>query len=103
MVVTPTVGRKVWFRPSTYDRNQMAVKSNGDGTLDPLDATVVAVWNDRLVNLVIFDVNGQKHVRTSAILRQEGDEPPNSGGPYCEWMPYQSAQAKKHAAKEPTV
>lgn len=34
---------------------------------------------------------------TSVLLLQEGNERPSGGG-FCEWMPYQIGQAKKHEA-----
>lgn len=91
--ITPTVGRKVWYRPSEQERvgeNAMTVAPG-----EPLDATVVAVWNDNCVNLVIFDANGMKHVRCSAYLRQGEDSLPDWVSAYAEWMPYQIGQAKK--------
>ncbi len=88
-MITPTVGRKVWYRPSEADKHVMAYSDN-----EPLDATVVAVWNNRCVNLAIFDTDAKMHARHSVPLIQEGDAPPY--GNYAEWMPYQTAQAKKH-------
>jgi len=85
-MITPTIGRKVWFRPNKAE----SMARNGD---QPMDATVVYVWNDRMVNLVIFDHVGGQHMRPCVLLMQ-GDEsyvPVNS---YCEWMPYQLGQAK---------
>lgn len=94
-IVTTTVGRKVWYRPSAYDKS-------GPGGMQvageqPCDATVVCVHNDRLVNLVVFDHNGNMHKRTSVTLLQEDDVAPN-GPSYAEWMPYQTAQKKRHEA-----
>jgi hypothetical protein len=61
---------------------------------DPLDATVIAVWGDRCVNLAIFDIYGTLHGHQSVLLLQDGDERP-TGGRFAEWMPYQQAQAAK--------
>lgn len=91
-MIKPTVGRKVWYRPSVHDRASMTA------TDQPLDATVVAVHNDNCVNLVIFDYNGVMHTRCSAYLKQDEPAPSWVQG-YAEWMPYQTAQAK---AAEPT-
>jgi hypothetical protein len=95
-MIKPTVGRKVWYRPSPED---IAGTAQGDkmevnGT-EPLDATVVAVWSDRLVNLAIFDIYAKVHERRSVTLLQEGDALPQFYGRYAEWMPYQTGQAKK--------
>lgn len=96
MVTSPTVGRKVWYRPSESDRlgeNGMFVNLN-----QPLDATIVCVFNDRMVNLVVFDSNGNQFRRLSVTLVQPGDEIP-VGGRYCEWMPYQVKQHEKKAGE----
>ncbi len=60
---------------------------------EPLDATVIAVWGDRLVNLAIFDIYGTLHARRSVTLVQDEDTRP-IGGRFAEWMPYQVATAK---------
>jgi hypothetical protein len=93
-MIVPTVGRKVWYRPSEQDKAGVAdtpMEVNGD---EPLDATVIAVWGDRLVNLAIFDIYGTLHARRSVPLLQDGDARPH-GGRFAEWMPYQTAQAAK--------
>lgn len=57
-------------------------------------ATVVAVWSDTCVSLQVLDCNGIAWQRTSVHLCQ-GDSYGNpGGGPWCEWMPYQKAQAE---------
>jgi hypothetical protein len=85
----------VWYRPIVSD-----FIHSGMVTIDsqPLDATVVAAHGDRCVNLVIFDAVGEKHVRQSVTLMQEGDAPPVDRG-YAEWMPYQA----KAAARDPAL
>lgn len=69
----------------------------------PLDATVLAVWGDRLINAEVVDTMGKHFVKMSATLVQEGDTLPTFGqadaegnrtpGGYFQWMPYQQAQA----------
>lgn len=105
-VITPTVGRKVWYRPSEADLagNKGMQQYSGQ----PLDATVIAVWNDRMVNLKITDNAGRDYVRTSVPLRQDGDPVPGQTDGkgnfhaymHCEWMPYQKGQAAKAEAAE---
>jgi hypothetical protein len=100
-MIKPTVGRKVWYRPSAGDiagsGTLPAMNTAGAGvSCAPLDATVVAVWGDRCVNLAIFDIYAQVHERRSVTLKQEGDTIPD-GMAYAEWMPYQVGQAKKDA------
>jgi hypothetical protein len=84
IVITPTIGRIVWFYPATYKPGEQ-----------PLAALVTYVWNERMVNLAVFDANG-RHVdgTTSVRLVQPQDERPQSGY-YCTWMPYQVGQAQK--------
>lgn len=85
MVIKPTVGRVVWFRFQP--------------DLSPLAAIVAHVWSDSCVNLAIFGQDGvpMSNPPTSVRLIQEGETPP-VGCCYCEWMPYQIGQAKKHEA-----
>lgn len=103
MIVTPTVGRKVWYRPSKFDTTGIGAMQHIIG--QPLDATIIAVWGDRCINLQIIDIMGKVFTKTSATLKQEGDTMPvdaedNEVFGYAEWMPYQAAQAKKHAAED---
>ena len=65
----------------------------------PLAAIVAHVFNDALVNLAVFDSNGQPHSRTSVPLVQEGEDKPEHGY-FCSWMPYQVGQAAKQAKPE---
>lgn len=87
-LIKPTVGRVVWFHQGTA--------GVFPGSEDTRAAIVAHVWSDRMVNLSVFDANGNVHSRTSVPLVQPGDEIPPSGF-YCEWMPYQVGQAKKAA------
>lgn len=95
-MITPTIGRRVWFRPSAA-----LIESSGMTVHDkavPLDAGIVYVWNDRLVNLDVTDHAGV-HLAITSVPLIHGDEPV---GPmpffYAEWMPYQNGQAKKTEA-----
>lgn len=98
-MIKPTVGRVVWYRPSEEDLVSMTTFH--DVPAQPLAAIVAYVWNDRLVNLTVSDHNGATQQRTSVPLVQEGDTP-FAGGRYCEWMPYQVGQAKKHDGEKAT-
>ena len=94
-MIPPTIGREVWFQPN-------GTKPVADGKPiyifadQPLDATVVCVWGDRIVNLTVADHGGQVHAFRSVTLRQDGDAVPI--GHYCEWMPHQAAKAKQASA-----
>lgn len=91
-IITPTVGRKVWYRPSAHDQQgPVPMQSSGD---QPLDATIIAVWSAHCVNLLVTDMVGRTFPVLSATLVQDGYPVP-SGGRYAEWMPYQQGQARK--------
>ncbi len=89
-VIAPTPGRVVWFYPAENDPLFVA------GYAEPRAAIVARVWNDRLVNLTVFDADGNPHPRTSVFLIQPGD--PTTASSHCRWMPYQIGQAAKHSA-----
>lgn len=90
-MITPSIGRVVWFTPYTstdsrHDKRQ------------PLPALISYVWNDRLVNLAVFDQNGNSiGGATSVILLQDNDPKPEMGY-FASWMPYQIQQAEKQKA-----
>jgi len=102
-IITPTVGRKVWYRPSAFDMQGPDAMVCVTG--QPLDATVIAVWGDRMVNLLVIDIMGKVIPQLSITLVQECDLTPMQGvqdkdgnptpGGYAEWMPYQTKQAAK--------
>jgi hypothetical protein len=103
-IIKPTVGRKVWYRPSKSDLHgpvpMTVAGSVHAGTAQPLDATVLAVWGDRCINVQVLDITGKAFTKMSVTLKQEGDTMPvDTEGEellgYCEWMPYQQGQAKK--------
>lgn len=91
-IITPTIGRKVWFHPN-------GLKLTTAGPIEvfdekqALDATIVCVYGDLMVNLSVTDHGGRVHSVRSCTLRQDGDAAPT--GYYCEWMPYQTGQAIK--------
>lgn len=95
VVTTPTVGRKLWYRPFGHNRTLLAVWDDKQ----PCDATVTYVWHDRMVNLLVIGPTGVTQAFNSVQLLQDGDEAPANiiHGGYCEWMPYQIGQAKKHS------
>lgn len=111
-VITPTIGRRVWFWPSDYDRGlleskpESIIQADVESSGQPCDAGVVRVWGDRMVNLAIADHNGNMHKRTSVPLVQPGDAVPSGYG-YCTWMDYQVAQSNKETpqpdAAEPAI
>lgn len=93
-MISPTVGRIVWYRPAQGFDTAMTVYD----WLKPLAATVAYVWSDTCVNLSVVDHAGVVHQKTSVHLHQ-GDGPCASS-PFCQWMPYQKGQAAKTEALE---
>jgi len=97
-VIKPTIGRRLWFWP-----NGVKFLSNGAAlsvihpaegqAQQPLDAGVVFVSNDRLLNLDVTDHYGHHHQATSVPLLQDDDPVPTSGA-YATWMDYQKQQAE---------
>lgn len=94
-VITPTVGRIVWYYPSEDDR--INNKLGGD-TKQPMAAQICYVWHDRMVNLSVTSHVGMVTPRANVLLLQ-GDAQYEPKQPYCTWMPYQVGQAK--VAAEP--
>jgi hypothetical protein len=96
-MIKPTIGRRVWFYPNgttqLADPKPLAIIDSSQ----PLDAGVVFVWSDRMVNLDVTDHYGQHHSANSVTLVQEGDPVPTTGF-YATWMPYQQGQSKKAEA-----
>lgn len=86
--ITPTIGRKLWYFPSSYDTIEQGPDQQ------PLDATVCYVWPDGTVNLAVHDWHGYPWTRSRVNLVQEGGVPPSNAG-YATWMPFQVAQAAK--------
>ena len=79
MVISPTVGRVVWVRPSKPGVMWLQSKV----TDQPFIGFVTHVWNDRLVNIAGFDADGAPYKMASVHLVQEGDPIPPF--PYAEW------------------
>lgn len=99
-IITPTIGRCLWYWPSEYDRGLLTTKPETiieANTTQACDAHVVCVHGDRLINIALFDHNGKHHRRTSVTLVQPGETPP-AGAAFCTWMDYQVNQAQAEAA-----
>jgi hypothetical protein len=91
-MITPTVGRVVWYCPGPEDPTPIFRD-------EPLAAHIARVKNDRLVNLLVIRADGVTYGRHDVVLLQDGDKRPREGR-YCEWMPYQKGQAAKTEALE---
>lgn len=93
-LITPTVGRVVWYWPSQQEIDARALAIYDQA--QPMAATVAYVCDDRMVNLSVVDHSGFQFRRTSVKLLQEDDARPHtSEGPFAEWMPYQKNAALK--------
>lgn len=97
-MIKPTIGRKVWYWPSASDKTGPVPMYQQTG--QPLDATIIAVHGDRMVNVLVTDTMGRQFPVLSCELLQPGDEPRASVdgqiiGRYVEWIPYQVGQAKQ--------
>lgn len=90
-MIEPTVGRIVWFTPSTYSAESGFIHID---RTRPLAAIVTHVWGPRMVNLAVFDSDGNRHSRTCVPLLQDDDLKPETGY-FAAWMPYQKGQAAK--------
>lgn len=90
-MIKPTVGRVVWYTPSKNAEGRYQFPCL---TGQPLAAIIACVHSDIMVNLVVFDANGDSHGVCSVDLIQDGQPKPDNGF-YCEWMPYQKGQAAK--------
>lgn len=93
-VITPTVGRKVWFKPGKFrdlPHGLVLLPVNYEDD-QPLDATVVYVHDDHTVNLLVVDHVGNQFPFESVHLVQPSDQCCPAGH-RAEWMPYQVKQA----------
>lgn len=75
-MITPTVGRIVWF----YERPGAEAEA----------AIIVYVVTDHLVNLTVFSKYGTVHGRLNVKLKQDDDDYNIVGKsePWCAWMSY---------------
>jgi hypothetical protein len=97
----PTVGRVMYYRPHEADANVFPIVPG-----QPLAALVAAVQNSSQdpgvlrLNLTVSDSNGTPHAMTGVPYYETEADGPTEGG-FVHWMPYQVAQAVRHAA-DPT-
>ena len=87
-IIKPTIGRVVHYYTNSSGRDVV----QHDDT-EPMAAIITYVWSDDMVNLAVFDHNGNAHSMTSITLRQPDRPVPMYE--HCAWMPYQIGQAKK--------
>lgn len=88
-MITPTVGRVVWFGGAETDHLTKLAEG------EPLAAIVTKVHSDTSVDVVIFPPGSPVHGAHKVRLLQDDEQPPTDT-PFCMWMPYQKGQAAKH-------
>lgn len=96
MSIKPTVGRVVWFYPTS---NQKSADFSPPAAGEPLAAIIAAVLPGHpvdIVNLTVLDATGTPHACTLVPLMREGQVIPD-GSAYATWMPHQINQAKRSA------
>ena len=77
---TPTVGRVLLYRPLTSVPTLPGTQ--------PLAAIVTYVWSNTLVNLAVFNADGNCSGQTSVMLIAPNEPKPENGG-YCFWPVFQ--------------
>lgn len=97
MNIKPTIGRRVWYWPSSFDKGRLQLKPDtimqtGDPS-QACDAGIVYVHSDTMINVTVADHNGNMHKRTSVPLLGFDDPKPQDNA-YCTWMDYQVQQVK---------
>jgi hypothetical protein len=90
MIIKPTIGRIVWYKPRL---------SMGFGPEVILAAIITSVHKDDVINIAAFSPDGNIMPKTGVYLAQEGVDHPFKDN-YAMWMPYQVGQAKNHTLKE---
>ncbi len=87
-MIKPTIGRIMWYWPDAQSRGEQ-----------PWAAIVTCVHGDNMVNLAVWDHEGNAKFKHSVPIVQDGSPYTVGDSPYVEWMPYQIGQAKKHEAE----
>lgn len=106
MNIKPTIGRRVWYWPSSFDKGRLQLKPDtimqtGDPT-QACDAGIAYVHSDTMINVTVADHNGNMHKRTSVPLLGFDDPKPQDNA-YCTWMDYQVQQVKLDEAVQSKI
>lgn len=103
-VIKPTIGRRVWFRPSAafLASNPILTQFNPE---QPMDAGIVYVQHDHMVNLIVTDHVGKTLAVPSVPLLAGHYVADEDTDVYCccEWMPYQKSQAAKTEVADKSI
>lgn len=90
MIITPTIGRVVWF----YPHGQASL----DAKAQPYAALIAFVHNNNSINIGGFDPQGYPYARQNVRLIQDGEVTEGLRA-FCSWMPYQIGQATQQAKR----
>lgn len=92
-MTAPTIGRVVYYRPSTLELQDPAITSLNPS--EPFRADVCFVNPDGSVNLTVCDHNGRDFTATGIPFFEAQA---TIDTPHAHWMPYQVATAAVAAA-----
>ena len=97
-MIKPTIGRVVLYHPRASDRIQKLL-ANSDQIAAPgqevaLAATVVHVYNDNYVNLIVFDSHGNPHPSKEVLFIHDEETQKHEYGGWCEWPPLRPVDYK---------
>lgn len=97
-MITPTVGRIVWYKPHPAEVGFQEIK-------DQVAAIITRVHDDRCVDLTVFPPDAMPTYGTVRVplLQDDDEKPARADSPYCMWMPYQKGQAAKTEKLEKQV
>ncbi len=100
--IRPTIGRRVWFRPSAdyLARNPTMTQLNPE---QAMDAGIVYVHHDHMVNLQVADHVGRQFMVPSVPLLAGAWEASDGLDFAAEWMPFQKGQAAKSEVSEKAI
>ena len=84
-MITPTVGRIVYYKASTLELQSPAIARC---SVQPFRADVCHVNEDGTLVLRVIDHNGHSFAVGNVLLVQP-EMPTPEEGPYAYWMPYQ--------------
>lgn len=95
-MIKPTVGRVVWVWPSREDvdgKDTLSIEPVQLRADEPMAGLVTHVENDRLINVALFDHEGNPFSFVDVPLLQDDDLAPEVT--HATWMPYQKGQAAR--------
>jgi hypothetical protein len=80
MIQKPTIGRIVWYWPGAHD--SLAINHDKE---QAYAAIIVFVWDDKRINLTIFDRDGNPQPRRGVDLLLEGHLVRKGIDSFAEW------------------